>query len=75
MYKFYDMNNVLVMETQNPVWIKWDKKVKSFKVCEYAEREGVLIQGGEGDEHYSYNASIEGEVIHPQLPVVRMVIE
>ena len=71
MYKFYDSNNILVMQTTSPIWVNWDPKVKSFKVCKYVEREGVYIQNEEG----SYNASVEGHIIHPELPVVRMVIE
>ena len=71
-YKFYGANGVLVMQTTKPEWIKWDKKVKSFKRCEYSEREGVVII--ESEEN-NYNASIEGHIVHPNLPVVRMVIE
>ena len=72
MYKFYDENDNLVMTIARPTWINWDPRVKSFKVCKYTEREGVLIEAVSGD---TYEASIEGEIIHPQLPVVRMVIE
>ena len=70
MYKFYDSSNVLVMETQNPVWVKWDKKVKSFKVCKYEEKEAVLIQ----TDQDQYEASIQGEIVHIRLPIVRMEI-
>ena len=74
MYKFYDLDNVLVMETQNPVWINWDRKAKSFKVCKINEREGVLIQREEDNEFYSYEASIQGEIVHIRLPIVRMEV-
>jgi len=60
MYKFYDENGNLVMETDYPVFEDYDPICRSFYVVEEDQARAILIRNDEQAGFESYHANIEG---------------
>lgn len=72
MYKVYDMEDRLVMETEHPAFSKWDPKMCSFYDVPESEAEVITVQPENGESYY---ANIQGKEIYSWLPTVKVVKE
>ena len=73
MYKFYDENNNLVMETDYPVFEDYDPVCQSFFVTDEEKARAIQIRNDEQEGFESYHANIEGREGFPWLEkTVRM---
>lgn len=60
LYKFYDENNQIVMETEFPIFEDYDPICQSFFVAEEADARAILIRNDEQEGFENYHANLEG---------------
>ena len=59
-YRFYDANNVIVMETQWPIFEDYDPVCQSFFVVNEDKARAILIRRDDVEGFEDYHANIEG---------------
>lgn len=73
MYRFYDENGNLVMETQWPIFEDYDPVCGSFFVTDEYKARAILICTEEDETSEPYHANLEGRNPFPWLEkTVRM---
>lgn len=68
-YRVYDSDDELVMETEHPAFSKLDKRTNDFYAVPEKDAEVIVVRPEEGD---AYHANIKGQEVYSWLPTVRV---